>query len=80
VKVRLKPVQASGSDPLNFSFFATDGDVASLRSADQTATGEPVDPSIDYTAPAAPGEVHFWVVVRDGNGGVGWLSRTAQVR
>jgi hypothetical protein len=79
-KVRLEPVQASGTDPLNFTFFATDGDVDSLRSADQTVTGEPADPSIDYTVPVSPGEVRFWVVVRDGRGGVGWLTRTAQVR
>jgi len=31
------------------------GDVSSLRSADRTSTGEPVDSSIDYTAPRTPG-------------------------
>ncbi len=29
--------------------------MSSLRSADQTSTGEPVDSSIDYTAPRTPG-------------------------
>jgi hypothetical protein len=88
VKVRLQPVPASdakedtgnGLEALNFSFFATEGDIASLRSTDQTSTGEPADSSIDYTAPTTAGSVQFWVVVRDGRGGVGWITRTALVR
>ena len=59
---------------------ATDGDISSLRSTDQTSTGEPADPSIDYTAPSTIGSVQFWVVIRDGRGGVGWITRTTQVR
>ena len=88
VKVRLQPVPASdakedtgnGLEALNFSFFATEGDIASLRSTDQTSTGEPADSSIDYTAPSTAGSVQLWVVIRDGRGGVGWITRTAQVR
>jgi hypothetical protein len=89
VKVRLQPVPSDDAkedigqarhEALNFSFFATDGDVSSLRSADETTTGEPVDSSIDYTAPHTAGPVQLWVVVRDGRGGVGWLTRTVQVR
>jgi len=88
VKVRLQPVPASdakedtgnGLEALNFSFFATDGDISSLRSTDQTSTGEPADSSIDYTAPNTTGSVRLWVVIRDGRGGVGWITRTAQVR
>ena len=88
VKVRLEPVPASdakedtgqGLEALNFTFFATDGDISSLRSTDQTSTGEPADPSIDYTAPSTIGSVQLWVVIRDGRGGVGWITRTAQVR
>ncbi len=89
VKVRLQPVPSDDAkedigggrhEALSFSFFATDGDVSSLRSADETTTGEPVDPSIDYTAPHTTGPLQLWVVVRDGRGGVGWLTRTVQVR
>src|SRR5262249_16461028 len=88
VKVRLQPVPASdakedtghGLEALNFSFFATDGDISSLRSTDQTATGEPADSPVNYTAPSTTGSVQFWVVIRDGRGGVGWITRTAQVR
>lgn len=87
VKVRLRPVPASdakedtgnGLEALNFTFFATDGDISSLRSTDQTSTGELVDPSIDYTPPRTPGPLQLWVVIRDGRGGVGWLTRTARV-
>jgi len=88
LKVRLQPVPASdakedtgnGLEALNFSFFATDGDVASLRSTDQTSTGEPADSSIDYTAPSTIGSVQLWVVIRDGRGGVGWITRSVQVQ
>ncbi len=79
VKVRLQPVPSDDAkedigggrlEALSFSFFATDGDVSSLRSADETTTGEPVDSSIDYTAPHTTGPLQLWVVVRDGRGGV----------
>lgn len=88
VKVRLQPVPApdakedtgNGLEALNFSFFATAGDIASLRSTDQTSTGELVDSSIDYTAPNSTGSIQLWVVVRDGRGGVGWITRAALVR
>src|SRR5262249_26020965 len=70
----------NGLEALNFSFFATDGDIASLRPTDQTSTGEAADSSIDYTAPSTAARVQLWVVIRDGRGGVGWITRTAQVR
>jgi hypothetical protein len=87
--VRLAPIPTEGShelaqdgspEKLNYSFYATGGEIQSLRSADTTASGEAVDPSIDWLAPAQAGAVQLWVVVRDGRGGVGWISRTVQVR
>jgi hypothetical protein len=86
VKVTLLPIPESdakeptsttsaGVESLNFSFYATDGDLDALRSTDTTATGQPGISSVDYTPPAlAPGKpVRIWVVVRDGRGGMGWL-------
>jgi hypothetical protein len=92
VRVTLLPIPAAGSkeptsatvtgvESLNFSFFATDGEVGSLRSVDTTSTGQPGISSVDYTPPSAPPAkpVRLWVVVRDGRGGVGWLERSFTV-
>ena len=86
VKVTLVPLPQSdakeptsttsaGVESLNFSFYATDGDLDALRSTDTTATGQPGISSVDYTPPAQATlqPVRIWVVVRDGRGGVGWL-------
>ena len=86
-KVRLSPVAAEGAaeqtdtgpERLVFSFYATDGEIDSLRSTNVTADGIEVDPDVDWTAPKTPGPVQLWIVVRDGRGGVGWLARTVQV-
>ena len=86
-KVRLSPVPAAGAaeetangpERLVFSFYATDGDIDSLRTTSLTADGIEVDPEVDWTAPKTAGPVQLWVVVRDGRGGVGWLARTVQV-
>lgn len=83
----LLPVPASdakeptpaGPERLTFSFFATDGSLSALRATDTTSTGEPGTPSVDWTAPAHPGSVRFWVVVRDNRGGAGWIVRDVQV-
>lgn len=86
--VRLTPIPAEGAheqaadgiEKLNYSFYATDGEVKTLRSTDTTSTGQAADPSVDYVAPAAPGTVKVFVVIRDGHGGVGWIARSVQVR
>lgn len=75
-----KEATADGPEKLNFSFFATAGDLAALRSADTTATGQPGLTTVDWTAPATPGSVRFWVVIRDGRGGAGWLERSVRVQ
>lgn len=75
-KISLRPVPAADAveagDKLTYSFFATAGDLDALRSTD-------LDPAVDWTAPAEAGLVRFWIVVRDGRGGTGWLARSLQV-
>jgi len=88
VTIQLTPIPADGSheataagpEKLNYSFYATNGEVKTLRSTDTTATGQAADPSIEYAAPIATGPVQLYVVVRDGRGGIGWLARSVQVR
>jgi hypothetical protein len=80
--VRLTPSTAPKDDPSEhylFSFFATDGSISALHSTDTTSTGQSAPIWVDWTAPELPGPVHLWVVVRDGRGGVDWLTRTVQV-
>src|SRR5205823_9106010 len=84
---RLKPVPApdakepadGGVEALGYSFFATAGSISALRSTDTTATGQPAETSIDWSTPSTPQEAGLWVVVRDGRGGVGWISRSVRI-
>jgi hypothetical protein len=81
--VRLQPVTAPKDDPSKkyvFSFFATGGEISSLRSTDTTATGESVETWVEWTAPDTPLPVRFWVVLRDDRAGVAWLEKAAPVR
>ena len=85
--LRLTPVPApdakepadGGVESLGYSFFATAGSISSLRSTDTTATGQPADTSVDWSTPSEPQDAGLWVVVRDGRGGVGWISRYVRV-
>ena len=81
--VRLQPLTATKDDPakrFGFSFFATNGEISSLRSTDVTATGQPAETWVEWTAPDAPDDaVRFWVVVRDGRSGVDWFSTSVPV-
>ncbi len=90
-EVTFTPVLAEGSvetyetpegpqvEQVFFSWFATgEGEVKEFRSQ-EPVEGRPGDPTSLYETPAAPGRVTFWVVARDGRGGVGWLSRTVDV-
>ena len=81
--VRLTPVTAPKDDPTKrygFSFFATAGEISSLRSTDTTATGQSAPTWVDWTVPDAGGVVRLWVVVRDGRGGTAFLEREVTVR
>lgn len=81
--VRLQPVAAPKDDAAEkygYSFFATAGEISSLRSTDTTATGGTARTWVDWTAPATAQEVRLWVVLRDGRGGTAWLTRDVQVR
>ncbi|WP_164008570.1 hypothetical protein [Pyxidicoccus trucidator] len=62
-----------------YSWFATgDGEVKEFRSL-EPVDDRPGDPTSKYETPATPQRITFWVVARDGRGGVGWLSRTVDV-
>ena len=81
--VRLIPVPAPRDDPskrYGYSFFTTGGSTSALRSTDTTATGQPAEISVSWTAPPAPETVRIWVVARDGRGGTGWIERSVAVR
>ncbi|MCY1017072.1 hypothetical protein [Pyxidicoccus sp. MSG2] len=90
-EVTFRPVLAEGSaevyeaedgprtEQVFYSWFATgDGEVKEFRSI-ESVDDKPGDPTSKYETPAAPQRVTFWVVARDGRGGVGWLSRTVDV-
>ncbi|QSQ20422.1 hypothetical protein JY651_34970 [Pyxidicoccus parkwayensis] len=90
-EVTFTPVLAEGSaevyeaedgprtEQVFYSWFATgDGEVKEFRSI-ESVDGGPGDPTSKYETPAAPQRVTFWVVARDGRGGVGWLSRSVDV-
>jgi hypothetical protein len=81
--VRLTPDAGPKDDPAEkygYSFFATAGEISSLRSTDTTATGQPAPTWVEWTAPDAAVEVTFWIVLRDSRGGTAWLQRSTQVR
>ncbi|WP_224242945.1 hypothetical protein [Hyalangium gracile] len=62
-----------------YSWFATgDGEVKALRSL-EPVDGRPGEPTTKYQTPSTPQRITFYVVARDGRGGVDWLSRTVDV-
>ncbi len=90
-EVTFQPVLSAGSaevyetadgartEQVFYSWFATgDGEVKEFRSL-ESVDGRPGDPTSKYETPGAPQRITFWVVARDGRGGVGWLSRTVDV-
>ena len=55
--------------------------MAWLHSTDLTSTGESAPTWVEWTAPKAVGQiVHFWVVLRDGRGGIDWIDGGVQVK
>ncbi|MFP2905978.1 hypothetical protein ACLESD_13155 [Pyxidicoccus sp. 3LFB2] len=90
-EVTFQPVLAEGSaqvyetaegpatEQVFYSWFATgDGEVKEFRSL-EPGDGRPGDPTSKYETPGSPQRITFWVVARDGRGGVGWLSRSVDV-
>ncbi|MFP2928492.1 hypothetical protein ACLESO_25520 [Pyxidicoccus sp. 3LG] len=90
-EVTFRPVLAEGSaepyeteegprtEQVFYSWFATgDGEVKEFRSQ-EPVDDRPGDPTSNYETPGTPQRVTFWVVARDGRGGVGWLSRSVDV-
>lgn len=90
-EVTFQPVLAQGSaevyasaegpstEQVFYSWFATgDGEVKEFRSL-ESVDDRPGDPTSKYETPGTPQRITFWVVARDGRGGVGWLSRTVDV-
>jgi hypothetical protein len=82
--VRLQPLTESKDDAskrYGYSFFATAGELSSLRSTDKTATGQDAPTWVEWTSPREPlPKVHFWIVLRDGRGGTHWMEHSVQVR
>ena len=78
--VRLQPaVTGDDSKTYQFSFFATEGSISSLRSTNRTATGQLTATWVEWTAPdvAPPVPVRFWVVLRETDAGTAWIERSA---
>ncbi len=71
--------EGTRTEQIFYSWFATgDGEVDQLRSL-EPVEDRPGDPSMTYVTPTTPQRVTFYVVARDGRGGVDWLSRTVEV-
>lgn len=90
-EVTLRPKLAEGSaerfmgtngeqtEQIFYSWYATgSGEMQQLRSL-EPVDGKPGDPTAEYLTPAEPQRVTFYVVARDGRGGVDWLERTVDV-
>jgi hypothetical protein len=80
---RLQPVTGAKDDPTKkylFSFYATAGSISSLHSTDVTATGQAAETWVDWTTPSLPGTTQLWVTLRDGRGGVAFVSRTVTTK
>ena len=75
------PTQRVGGAPLpEFATVRHTVPMLSIRTeTDTTATGEPADTFVDWTAPSATGPLRLWVVVRDGRGGTAFLERSISV-
>jgi hypothetical protein len=64
---------ATGRESIVASFYATAG-TFDLDRVGREGTDLATTADNGWTAPATPGRVHLWVVLRDARGGVGWGS------
>jgi hypothetical protein len=69
---------ATGRESIVASWYATAG-TFDLDRAGRDGTDPTTTVDNGWTAPASPGPVHLWVVLRDARGGVGWGSYTVTV-
>ena len=81
--VRLQPDAGPkdlDSEHYLYSFFTTAGEISSFHSTDTTSTGQSAPTWVDWTSPSNRQDVDFWVVVRDGRGGIHWRHRTLTMK
>lgn len=72
--------EGEATKSVTFAWHATGtGDVEFFRSV-QPGADVPGTPATEYTTPAEPQAVTFYVVAREGRGGTDWLVRTVEVR
>lgn len=75
-----------------YSWFASAGDLVNQNTLDETLLeslyvpfacpeieGAPRSPEVRFTAPAEAGEMHIWLVMRDGRGGTDFTQRSVTV-
>lgn len=90
-KVVLKPLLSSDSretyagpegealEPIAYSWHATGTGTVNFFRSLEPAPGQEDNAATEYTTAEAAENVTFYVVARDGRGGVSWLSRTVKV-
>jgi len=67
-------------EAIRVSWFATDGEFEHDRTGRTEEEADDASSENAWTAPAAIGDVHVWVVVRDDRGGVGFREATIDVQ
>ena len=80
---RLQPITGAKDDPTKkylFSFYATAGSISSLHSTDVTSTGQAAETWVDWNTPASQQTTQLWVTLRDGRGGVAFVSKTVATK
>jgi hypothetical protein len=76
---RFSTADGEQTEQIFYSWFATGGgEVKEFRSL-EPVDGKPGDPTTKYQTPKEAQRVTFYVVARDGRGGVDWLERTVDV-
>jgi hypothetical protein len=70
-------VLGEAAEELRVSFFVTGGEVRDPRAG--TKDSARTSARTAFVAPATPGEVRVWAVLRDDRGGVGWSTRSLNV-
>jgi len=66
-------------EAMRVSWFATAGEFAHDRTGRSEEEAATTDTDNDWTAPASPGDVQLWAVIRDDRGGVGFSAFTIDV-